>query len=146
LSQLPGALDDVDTAVIAAFAAERLAKYKLPATYDVVEQLPRAAHGKLKKRKLRDPHWENASGGWSGFLRDAECLALRCCFVFWLGVCTTLCQARRDALFDAAYLLVWTTLCLTPRSSAAENSNSRWVRSDSCSRGGVGHTTGHRKS
>jgi long-chain acyl-CoA synthetase len=56
------ALDDVDTAVIAAFAVEHLAKYKLPATYDVVEQLPRGAHGKLKKRKLRDPDGENASG------------------------------------------------------------------------------------
>lgn len=56
------ALDDVDTAVIGAFAVERLAKYKLPASDDVIEQLPREAHGKLKKPKLRDSYWENASG------------------------------------------------------------------------------------
>lgn len=62
MSQLPAALDDVDTAVIAAFAAERLAKYELPAHYDVVEQLPREARGKLKKRRLLDLYWENASG------------------------------------------------------------------------------------
>lgn len=54
----PAGPGDVDLADIAAFAATRLAPYKLPASYDVVEQLPREAHGKLKKRFLRDPYWE----------------------------------------------------------------------------------------
>jgi len=50
-----GAVIDVDA--IAAYAAERLAKYKLPKSYDIVDALPREAHGKLKKRLLRDPYW-----------------------------------------------------------------------------------------
>ncbi|MBV8305294.1 MAG: AMP-binding protein, partial [Acidimicrobiia bacterium] len=41
-----------------AFAAERLAKYKLPKTIDFVPELPRDPNGKLYKRKLRDPYWQ----------------------------------------------------------------------------------------
>ena len=48
---------EVDLDAIAEFAAERLAKYKLPKSYDIVDALPREAHGKLKKRLLRDPYW-----------------------------------------------------------------------------------------
>ena len=48
---------DVDLDELRAFAAERLAPYKLPASYDLVDRLPREAHGKLKKRVLRDPYW-----------------------------------------------------------------------------------------
>lgn len=48
---------EIDVDAIAAFAAERLAKYKLPKSYDIVDALPREAHGKLKKRLLRDPYW-----------------------------------------------------------------------------------------
>ena len=48
----------IDDEQVAAFAAERLAKFKRPASYDVVDRLPREAHGKLKKRYLRDPYWE----------------------------------------------------------------------------------------
>ena len=47
----------LDLEAVAAFAAERLATYKLPASYDIVDALPREAHGKLKKRLLRDPYW-----------------------------------------------------------------------------------------
>lgn len=47
----------IDLDAVAAFAAERLAGYKLPKSYDVVDRLPREAHGKLKKRFLRDPYW-----------------------------------------------------------------------------------------
>ncbi len=47
-----------DLADIMAFAAEHLAKYKLPASIDVTDALPREAHGKLKKRLLRDPYWK----------------------------------------------------------------------------------------
>ena len=59
-----GVEPDVDA--IMAFAAERLAKFKLPASIDVTEQLPREAHGKLKKRLLRDPYWATARDGESG--------------------------------------------------------------------------------
>jgi len=50
----PGPIDLDD---VAGFASKRLAQYKLPKSYDVVDQLPREAHGKLKKRFLRDPYW-----------------------------------------------------------------------------------------
>ncbi|GAB1508945.1 acyl-CoA synthetase [Actinophytocola sp. KF-1] len=41
------------------FAAERLAKFKLPRSVDYAEELPRDPNGKLYKRKLRDPYWAN---------------------------------------------------------------------------------------
>ena len=40
--------------------AERLAKYKMPRSIDVVEELPRQANGKLMKRTLKDPYWADA--------------------------------------------------------------------------------------
>jgi long-chain acyl-CoA synthetase len=43
-----------------AHAQERLAKFKVPRTVDFAEELPRDDNGKLYKRKLRDPYWENA--------------------------------------------------------------------------------------
>ena len=49
---------DIDLDDVRRFAAERLAAYKLPKSYDLVDRLPREAHGKLKKRLLRDPYWE----------------------------------------------------------------------------------------
>ncbi len=48
---------EVDLDDVRRFAADRLASYKLPKSYDVVDRLPREAHGKLKKRLLRDPYW-----------------------------------------------------------------------------------------
>ena len=45
------------TAEILAFAAERLAKFKLPKSVDYAAELPRDPNGKLYKRKLRDPYW-----------------------------------------------------------------------------------------
>lgn len=47
----------VDTEQVRAFAAARLARFKVPASFDIVDRLPREAHGKLKKRLLRDPYW-----------------------------------------------------------------------------------------
>ena len=41
------------------FAQENLAKMKLPRTIDFIENLPRDENGKLYKRKLKDPYWEN---------------------------------------------------------------------------------------
>ncbi len=43
--------------LVLAFAAEHLAKFKLPRSVDFVDALPREASGKLKKRLLRDPYW-----------------------------------------------------------------------------------------
>jgi long-chain acyl-CoA synthetase len=45
------------TAELLAFAATRLAKFKLPRTIDYVDTLPRDPNGKLYKRRLRDPYW-----------------------------------------------------------------------------------------
>jgi long-chain acyl-CoA synthetase len=45
------------TADINAFAAARLAKYKLPKIVEYIDELPRDDNGKLYKRKLRDPSW-----------------------------------------------------------------------------------------
>jgi len=45
------------TADINAFAAARLARYKLPKIVEYIDVLPRDDNGKLYKRKLRDPSW-----------------------------------------------------------------------------------------
>ena len=39
--------------------AGRLAKFKMPRTIDVVDELPRQANGKLMKRTLKDPYWSD---------------------------------------------------------------------------------------
>ena len=49
------------TADINAFAAARLAKYKLPKIVEYIDELPRDDNGKLYKRKLRDPSWAGRS-------------------------------------------------------------------------------------
>ncbi len=49
--------DDL-TAELLAFCGERLAKYKLPRSVDYLDELPRDPNGKLYKRRLRDPYWE----------------------------------------------------------------------------------------
>jgi long-chain acyl-CoA synthetase len=54
----PGVVaSDELTAQIRAFAAERLAKYKLPKVVEYIDELPRDDNGKLYKRKLRDASW-----------------------------------------------------------------------------------------
>ncbi|WP_207796367.1 AMP-binding enzyme [Pseudohalioglobus lutimaris] len=40
------------------FCADRLAKMKLPRSFDYMEEVPRDPNGKLYKRRLRDPYWE----------------------------------------------------------------------------------------
>jgi long-chain acyl-CoA synthetase len=49
--------DEELTAEILGFAAERLAKYKLPKIVEYMAELPRDDNGKLYKRKLRDLSW-----------------------------------------------------------------------------------------
>ena len=39
------------------FCRERIAGYKVPRSFDFVEELPRDPNGKLYKRTLRDPYW-----------------------------------------------------------------------------------------
>lgn len=41
------------------FCREKLAGYKVPRTIDFVDDFPRTPTGKLKKRLLRDPYWED---------------------------------------------------------------------------------------
>src|SRR4051794_41335002 len=40
-----------------AFLETRIARYKLPRSFDFLSELPRDPNGKLYKRKLRDPYW-----------------------------------------------------------------------------------------
>lgn len=47
-------------AEIMQFCTERLAKMKLPRSIDFLEELPRDPNGKLYKKHLRDPYWENS--------------------------------------------------------------------------------------
>ena len=42
-----------------AYAAERLARYKVPRSIDFEETLPRLETGKLYKRLLKDRYWGN---------------------------------------------------------------------------------------
>ena len=42
------------------FCKEKLAKFKIPKSIDYTDDLPRDPNGKLYKRKLRDPYWEDA--------------------------------------------------------------------------------------
>jgi long-chain acyl-CoA synthetase len=51
------ASDELTNELIA-FAAERLAKFKMPKTIDYIDEMPRDPNGKLYKRRLRDPYWE----------------------------------------------------------------------------------------
>ena len=58
---VPGTTWDTATeASLSAHAREHLAGYKVPRSYDVVEQMPRSEAGKLLKRELRAPYWEDA--------------------------------------------------------------------------------------
>ena len=54
----PGAVMTVDD--VAAFLAPRLAKYKIPKRVSFHAALPREDSGKIFKRRLRDPYWEQA--------------------------------------------------------------------------------------
>ncbi|MFI7245680.1 acyl-CoA synthetase [Streptomyces qinglanensis] len=47
---------ELATAILA-HCAERLARYKCPATVDFTDEMPRDPNGKLYKRRLREPYW-----------------------------------------------------------------------------------------
>lgn len=53
----PGQTLEADELI--AFTRERLAHYKCPRQVDIFEELPRNPTGKLLKRDLRKPYWEN---------------------------------------------------------------------------------------
>jgi len=57
----PAGDEPIDIDDVRAFVAERLAKFKVPKSFDVIDALPREAHGKLKKRILREPYWQDAT-------------------------------------------------------------------------------------
>ncbi|HST81901.1 MAG TPA: acyl-CoA synthetase [Kineosporiaceae bacterium] len=52
--------DELATELIE-FVRRRLAGFKVPRSVDFAEELPREPNGKLYKRRLRDPYWENAT-------------------------------------------------------------------------------------
>jgi len=58
LRALVVATGDVDLDELAAFCRARLASYKCPKAYELVDALPRNAMGKLDKRVLRRPYWD----------------------------------------------------------------------------------------
>ena len=47
-----------DVEALRGFLAERLADFKVPAQWEVVDELPRNPNGKVMKRQLRDAAWE----------------------------------------------------------------------------------------
>jgi acyl-CoA synthetase (AMP-forming)/AMP-acid ligase II len=57
VAPLPGA--SIDEGKFLAYARENLAGYKRPKSVDVVAALPRNATGKILKRELRAPFWED---------------------------------------------------------------------------------------
>jgi acyl-CoA synthetase (AMP-forming)/AMP-acid ligase II len=53
----PGGEPDADS--ILAFARSRIGSFKVPKSVDFVPELPKNATGKVLKRELRKPYWEN---------------------------------------------------------------------------------------
>jgi fatty-acyl-CoA synthase len=49
----------VDEASIIDYARERIAAFKCPKSVDFVDELPRNASGKILRRKLREPYWDD---------------------------------------------------------------------------------------
>jgi acyl-CoA synthetase (AMP-forming)/AMP-acid ligase II len=50
---------DASPGELIAWCRERLAHYKCPRSVDIMAELPRNPTGKLLKKDLRKPHWEN---------------------------------------------------------------------------------------
>jgi long-chain acyl-CoA synthetase len=49
---------DVSVDELTSFVGERLADFKVPKDWELVDELPRDAAGKVRKRLLRDAHWQ----------------------------------------------------------------------------------------
>ena len=54
---LPGT--QIEAAAVQDFLRDRIANYKVPRIVEVHQQLPREDTGKIFKRKLRDPYWQD---------------------------------------------------------------------------------------
>mgnify|MGYP002633827079 CR=1 FL=1 len=54
-----GGYEDGLESEILGWARENIAKYKCPKSIDFVAEMPRDPNGKLTKRKLRDPYWDD---------------------------------------------------------------------------------------
>ena len=50
---------DLSEAAIREYLTERLAKYKVPKQIEFSSDLPREDSGKIMKRRLRDPYWQD---------------------------------------------------------------------------------------
>jgi len=57
LKAMVEARGDVGVEDLRAFVTERLADYKVPKDWELVDELPRDSAGKVRKRLLRDAHW-----------------------------------------------------------------------------------------
>ncbi|MBV9410982.1 MAG: AMP-binding protein [Acidimicrobiia bacterium] len=58
LKAMVEARGDVSVDDLTAFVGARLADYKVPKDWELVDELPRDSAGKVKKRLLRDAHWQ----------------------------------------------------------------------------------------
>lgn len=59
LKAMVEARGDLSADALAAFVRERLADYKVPKEWELVDELPRDSAGKVRKRLLRDAHWKD---------------------------------------------------------------------------------------
>jgi long-chain acyl-CoA synthetase len=50
--------NDALVAELTAFCRDGLAGFKVPRSFDFLDEFPRTPTGKLEKRRLRDPSWE----------------------------------------------------------------------------------------
>ena len=57
IAKLLGLPETATEEEIIGWCRERLAGFKCPRSVDFHDALPREAHGKLKKRFLREPYW-----------------------------------------------------------------------------------------
>jgi long-chain acyl-CoA synthetase len=53
---------EIDPDALLEWCKERIAGFKRPRSVDVVDALPRNASGKILKKDLRAPYWEDAEG------------------------------------------------------------------------------------
>ncbi|WP_265109985.1 class I adenylate-forming enzyme family protein [Halosolutus halophilus] len=51
--------ESLSTDEIVAFADDRLADYKKPKSIDFVDEIPKTPYGKMDKKALREPYWED---------------------------------------------------------------------------------------